>query len=304
MSTTARPSRIAFILAFAAIYLIWGSTYLGIRVAVRTMPPFLMAGMRFAVAGSIIFGFLKLRGEAWPTARQWRDQVIIGTFLLLGGNALVSWSEQTVPSGITSLILGASPLAMVLLDWVRPGGRRPTVGLVIGVAVGIAGVALLLGPSAFPAGTRPPTVGIAALFLSSVSWWTGSFYSKHINSKTPLMMAAAMQMLGGCVSMLLTGFILGEGSTLRFAAISPGSWAAFAYLVIAGSIVAYPVYVWLLEHSTPALVSTYAYVNPVVAVVLGWAILDEPLNLRILLAATVIIGAVAIITMGRARTVE
>ncbi len=304
MNPRPKPSRMAFILAFAAIYLIWGSTYLGIRVAVRTMPPFLMAGTRFAVAGTIIFAYLKLRGAAWPTAREWRDQTIIGTFLLLGGNALVSWSEKTVPSGITSLILGSSPLVMVLLDWIRPGGRRPTLGLVIGVAVGIAGVALLLGPDSIPVASRPPALGVTALFLSSVSWWTGSFYSKHITSRTPLMMASSMQMLGGCVSMLLTGLLLGEGRVLHLAAITPSSWVAFAYLVGAGAIVAYPVYVWLLEHSTPALVSTYAYVNPVVAIILGWAILDEPLNLRILLAAMVIIGAVAIISLGRARAVE
>ncbi|MGA2692808.1 MAG: EamA family transporter [Opitutaceae bacterium] len=304
MNSSPKPSRTAFILAFAAIYLIWGSTYLGIRVAVRTMPPFLMAGMRFAVAGSLIFGYLKLKGAAWPSARQWRDQAVIGIFLLLGGNGVVSWAEQVVPSGITCLILGASPLLVVLMDWVRPGGNRPTAGLLIGVAVGISGIVLLLGPSSIPAGSRPPLFGVAALFLSSASWWIGSFYSKHLHSRTPLMMASSMQMLCGCISMLLVGLILGEGSALRLTSISASSWTAFGYLVVAGSIVAFPVYVWLLEHSTPALVSTYAYVNPVVAVFLGWAILGEPLNFRILLAAIVIIGAVAIISIGRARTVE
>ena len=298
------PSRTAFILAFAAIYLIWGSTYLGIRVAVRTMPPFLMAGMRFALAGVFLFAALKWRGEAWPTLRQWRDQAVIGVFLLLGGNALVSWSEQTVPSGITSLILGASPLIMVLMDWARPGGKRPTVGLVLGVIVGISGIALLLGPNAIPSGERPPTIGVVALFLSSVSWWAGSFYSKHIPTRTPLLMASAMQMLTGSFSMLLMGSLLGEWVTLRFASISPASWAAFAYLVVAGSLVAFPVYVWLLEHSTPARLSTYAYVNPEVAVILGWAVLGEPLNLRIFLAATVIIGAVALISIGRTKGAE
>ena len=145
----------ALVMAFAAIYLIWGSTYLGIRVAVQTMPPFLMAGMRFAVAGVLIFGFLHLKGAAWPTVMQWKDQIVIGIFLLLGGNALVSWAEQRTPSGITSLILGASPLFMVLLEWIRPGGKRPTVSLVVGVAVGILGIALLLGPDAIPEGYRP-----------------------------------------------------------------------------------------------------------------------------------------------------
>ena len=154
MNSSVTPSRTALVLAFAAIYLIWGSTYLGIRVAVQSMPPFLMAGFRFAIAGMLIFGFLRLKGAAWPTAMQWRDQVIIGVFLLLGGNAIVSWSEQRTPSGITSLILGASPLVMVLLEWIRPGGKRPTISLLLGVAVGIFGIVLLLGPDSIPAGYR------------------------------------------------------------------------------------------------------------------------------------------------------
>ncbi|HXQ80831.1 MAG TPA: EamA family transporter [Opitutaceae bacterium] len=299
MKATATPTRASFILAFAAIYLIWGSTYLGIRVAVETMPPFLMAGMRFAIAGVILFSYLRLRGAAWPTRVQWRDHSLVGVFLLLGGNGIVSWAELRTPSGFTSLILGASPLIVVLLDWARPGGKPPTAGLAAGVAVGIAGIALLLGPGAIPAGYRPPTADVIALFLASISWWIGSLYSKHSTSGAPLMMAAAIQMLSGSAAMLLTGWILGEGSQLHPGSVSFQSWSAFAYLVIVGSIVAFPTYVWLLEHSTPAKVSTYAYVNPVVAMFLGWAILGEPMNLRIFLAAAIIIGAVAIITIGR-----
>jgi drug/metabolite transporter (DMT)-like permease len=301
MREPAKHSRGALILAFAAIYIIWGSTYLGIRVGVETMPPFLMAGMRFAIAGVLIFGFLLARGAAWPSARQWKDQAIIGIFLLLGGNAVVSWCELRTPSGITSLILGASPLIVVLFEWLRPGGKRPAFGLLLGVAVGIAGMALLLGPDSIPAGYRPPAIYFVVLFLSSISWWTGSFYSKHITSGTPLLMASSMQMLCGSVAMLLTGLVLGEGSGFHLASVSAHSWEAFAYLVTAGSIVAFPVYVWLLEHSTPAMVSTYAYVNPVVAVFLGWLILGEPLNPRMVLAASIIIGAVAIITIGKAK---
>lgn len=295
------PSKTALCLAFAAIYLIWGSTYLGIRVAVETMPPFLMAGMRFALAGTLVFGFLRIRGAAWPTAAQWRDQAVVGIFLLLGGNAIVSWSELKTPSGITSLILGASPLIMVILDWLRPRGSRPTLALALGVGVGIAGIALLLGPEAIPAGYRPPPIYLAALFISSISWWTGSLYSKHVSTGTPLLMASAMQMLCGSACILLIGFILGEGRGFHIETVTTRSWMAFVYLVIVGSVVAFPVYVWLLEHATPAKVSTCAYVNPVVAIFLGWLVLGEPLNVRILLATAVIIGAVAIITIGRTR---
>lgn len=296
------PSRTAVVLAFSAIYLIWGSTYLGIRVAVETMPPFLMAGMRFAVAGALIIAFLRARGAPWPKASQWKDQVIIGVFLLLGGNAVVTWAEQKTPSGLTSLLLGASPLFLIILDWIRPRGIRPTVILVIGAAVGMAGIALLLGPNSIPAGYRPPAVYIVAIFLSSISWWIGSLYSKHISTGTALLMGSAMQMLSGSVCMLLIGLILGEGRGFHTSNVSLRSWAAFAYLIVMGSLIAYPVYVWLLEHCSPAKVSTYAYVNPVVAVFLGWAILGEPLNARIILASVVIIGAVAIITVGRTKS--
>jgi drug/metabolite transporter (DMT)-like permease len=299
MNPPAKPRRFLLILAFAALYLIWGSTYLGIRVAVDTIPPFFMAGMRFAFAGVSLFGFLILRGAAWPTRAQWRDNAIAGVFLLLGGNALVSWAELRTTSGLTALILGASPLIMVIMDWMRPGGTRPTAAVVTGMFIGIAGVILLLGPGALPPGARPPGLDIAVLLLASVSWWTGSLYSKHSKAKAPLIMASAVQMVCGSVAMLLVAWIRGETHQINWPAISIPSWLAFAYLVIIGSLVAFPTYVWLLEHSTPAKVSTYAYVNPVVAMFLGWAILDEPMNLRIVVAAFVIIGAVAIITIGK-----
>jgi drug/metabolite transporter (DMT)-like permease len=301
-SSGGRASRGALIMAFAAIYLIWGSTYLGIRVAVETIPPFLMAGMRFVVSGVLIFSFMILKGTPWPSFRQWLDQAFVGVSLLLGGNAVVSWAEQQVPSGITCLILGSSPLIVVGIDWIRPGGQRPTPLLLFGVLVGIGGLALLLGPGVFPAGSRPSAAAIAALIISSVFWWIGSFYSKHaVKNPPPLLMASSMQMLTGCVSILLVSVCLGEFGRLNLHAITPASWTAFSYLVVVGSIVAFPVYSFLLENSTPAKVSTFAYVNPVVAVILGWAILGEPLNLRIGIAAVIILGAVALITIRRAK---
>jgi len=301
-STHQSVSRGALLLGFLAIYLIWGSTYLGIRIAVETMPPFLMAGSRFVIAGVVLFVALKFRGAAWPTRAQWRDHAIVGTCLLLGGNAVVAWAEQTVPSGLTTLILGASPLTMVLMEWLRPGGTKPARGLWLGFAIGIAGLALLLGPGALPAGVRPPPASVLALLLASVSWWAGSLYSKHARSGAEPMMAAAIQMVCGSAAMLLTGALVGELPRLHVATISGRSWLAWSYLVVAGSLVAYPIYVWLLKHSTPARVSTYAYVNPIVAVVLGWAVLGEPLTPRIALAAGVIVGAVAIITTQKAKS--
>jgi drug/metabolite transporter (DMT)-like permease len=295
------PSRTALLFGFAAIYVIWGSTYLGIRVAVETMPPFLMAGARFLVAGSLLFGVLLLRGASWPTAAQWRDQAIVGTCLLLGGNALVAWAEQTVPSGLTTLILGASPFIMVIMDWARPGGSGPATATWLGLATGFAGLYVLLGPGALPASARPAPLALVALFSASFAWWGGSLYGKHAKSGAAPLMAAALQMLCGSFAMLAAGLLLGESTRVHLAAISAHSWLAWGYLVVAGSLVAYPVYVWLLRHSTPARVSTYAYVNPIVAVILGWAVLGEPLTPRIAVAAVIIIGAVAIITITKSR---
>jgi drug/metabolite transporter (DMT)-like permease len=295
------PRRAALLLAFLTIYLVWGSTYLGIRISVESMPPFLMAGARFAIAGVALFVVLKLRGAAWPSRAQWRDHAIVGGCLLLGGNAVVAWAEQTVPSGLTTLMLGASPLMMVLMEWLRPGGTKPSTGLWLGFGVGIAGLALLLGPGALPANIRPPTLSVVALLFASASWWFGSLYSKHARSGADVMMAAAIQMVCGSVLMLLTGVLVGELPRVHLAAITMRSWIAWSYLVVIGSLVAFPVYVWLLKHSTPARVSTYAYVNPIVAVILGWAVLGEPLTPRIALAATVIVGAVAIITTQKNR---
>jgi drug/metabolite transporter (DMT)-like permease len=301
VKTSTAPSRGAILLAFATIYLVWGSTYLGIRVAVETMPPFLMAGARFTISGVLLFGFMLAKGAKWPTARQWLDHAISGIFLLLGGNAVVSWCELRTPSGITSLVLGAAPVFVVILDWLRPGGRRPKLEVVLGVAVGIAGIALLFGPGSIPANAKPPVIDIIALFLSSLSWWIGSFYSKHAKSGGLLLMNVAIQMLCGSFSILLTGLFLGEGRALHLASVSPQSWLAFTYLVVVGSIIAFTVYAWLLQNSAPSKVSTFAYVNPVVAVILGWLILGEPMNLRIVLAAGITIGAVAIITVQRTR---
>lgn len=299
--SAAKASGAAIVAAFATIYLVWGSTYLGIRVAVETLPSFLMAGMRFAIAGVLILGILLAKGQPWPTARQWRDQGIAGTFMLLGGNAVVSWAEQRTPSGITSLILGAGPLIVVAIDWIRPGGGRPTASMAIGVVVGIAGIVLLLGPGAIPPGWKPPAACLAALFASSMCWWTGSFYSKHTKEKPAPLMASAMQMVCGSFCILLVSLVLGEWTHFHPAAVTGRSWAAFAYLVTVGSIIVFPVYVWLLGHSTPAKVSTFAYVNPVIAMFLGWVILGEPLNLRIVIAAAIITGAVAVITVGKSQ---
>lgn len=295
------PTRTALILAFAAIYLIWGSTYLGIRIAVETMPPFLMAAARFLLAGGVLFAFLKMRGAAWPTTRQWRINTVIGIFLLLGGNGAVVWAEQYVPSGITALIIGASPLFFVLTEWAWPGGMRPTAIVLGAMLLGFAGVTWLAAPWENGLEGSIHAGGLVAILIGSISWSIGSIYSRHAKHGADPFLASALQMLGGGAALVLVAVLHGDFGRLDVAAISPRAWGAFAYLVVLGSLVGFSTFVWLMKHSTPARVSTYAYVNPIVAVFLGWLILSEPIGPRTLVASAIIIAAVAIITVQKNR---
>ncbi len=299
MST--QPSRPALILAFAAIYIIWGSTYLGIRVAVETMPPFLMAGARFLIAGVLLFAFLKIRGAKWPTLQQWRANAIIGTFLLLGGNGLVVWAEQVIPSGITALIIGVSPLFMVLTEWAWPGGKRPTTVMITALLIGFVGVAWLAAPweNAAHGGFNP--FGVVTILFACLFWCIGSIYSRHAKHGADPFMSSALQMLGGGAALTLVALPHGDFAALNLAAISPRSWYAFIYLIGSGSLIGFSTFVWLMKHSTPARVATYAYVNPIVAVFLGWLLLHEPINSRTLVASVIIVAAVVIITVEKTR---
>jgi drug/metabolite transporter (DMT)-like permease len=296
-----RPSTAAFVLAFAAIYLIWGSTYLGMRVAVETLPPFTLAAARFLVAGTLLFVVVLSRGASLPTRAQWRSHAIAGTFLLLGGNGMVVWAEQFVPSGITALVIGLSPAFMVLTEWIWPGGHRPTVGTFIGLALGFIGVAWLAAPWE-GSHTHVDPRGFAAIIAACISWSVGSIYSRRVKDSGPPFVAAAQQMLAGGIVLALTAVATGEIHSLDLASISTRSWVALGYLTLCGSLVGFSTFVWLMKHTTPAHVSTYAYVNPVVAVFLGWLILNEAISGRTLIAAAIIVAAVVIITIQKSRT--
>ena len=296
------PSRTALVLAFAAIYVIWGSTYLGIRVAVESMPPFLMAAARFLVAGALLFTWLKLRGAAWPTAAQWRINAVIGTFLLLGGNGAVVWAEQYVPSGLTALLIGVGPLFIVLTEWAWPGGTRPGANTLAALLLGFAGVTWLAAPWENTAHGGLHLGGVAAILLGCVCWGIGSIYSRHAKHGADPLLASALQMLGGGAALLLVAVPHGDFAALRLSAIPARAWGAFVYLIAIGSLVGFSTFVWLMKHSTPARVSTYAYVNPIVAVFLGWLLLHEPIGPRTLVASTIIITAVVIITLQKAKS--
>jgi len=290
------PTRSALITAFAAIYIIWGSTYLGIRVAVETMPPFAMAAVRFLIAGALLFAFLRLRGAPVPNRAQWRANAIIGAFLLLGGNGLVAWAEQVVPSGVTALVIGVQPLFFVLTEWAWPGGTRPTATMMTALLLGFAGVAWLAAPWEDASHGGLNLAGVLAILLACVFWAIGSIYARHSKHGLDPLYASSLQMLTGGASLVLGALANGDFHRLDVAAISGRSWAAFVYLVFVGSLVGFSTFVWLIKHSTPARVSTYAYVNPLVAVFLGWLILREPVTSRTLVAAIVIVIAVVIIT--------
>jgi len=290
------PSQMRVWAAFAAVYLIWGSTYLAIRFAIETVPPFLMAGARFLLAGVVLYAWMRLRGRSRPTYYHWISAAIVGGLLLLGGNGGVVWAEQRVPSGLTALLITCVPLWMALLNWLRPGGVRPSVAVATGLLAGFGGVTLLVGPGEFAGGAHVDPVGGLVLLLASLSWAAGSLYSRYARFPDSALLATGMEMIAGGALLLLASAATGEWARLDLGAVSLTSLVSFAYLIAFGSLVGFTAYIWLLRVSTPARVSTYAYVNPVVAVFLGWAFAGEPLTPRTLIAAAIIICAVVLIT--------
>lgn len=287
--------------ALAAVYLIWGSTYLAIRFAIETIPPFLMGGTRFLAAGGTMYVVLRLSGAPRPTGRQWFGAFVVGALLLLGGNGGVVWAEQRVPSGLAALIIATEPLWVVLVDWARPGGARPTKTEGFGLMVGFAGAALLVSPAELISGRfQVDPVGAAVLIFASVSWALGSVCSRYMPAPASPALGTGMKMIAG--GMLLSALGLAAGETTRFdlSAVSTKSMAAWLYLTVFGAVVAFTAYIWLLKNTSLALASTYAYVNPAVAVFLGWLLANEPVTPRTILAASVIVGGVLIITTSRA----
>jgi len=286
------PSRAELVAGFAAIYVLWGSTYLGIRFAVASIPPFLMAGTRHLVAGAILYVFARRRGAPRPTLRNWKAAAGIGALLLLGGNGLVSWAEKRVASGPAALIVASVPLWMVLLSAAQER-RRPSVAVLAGLALALSGIALLVLPNG--GGRAVELLPAGALLVAALSWSLGSLWSRKAPLPKPTLLETAMEALAGGTALWIAGLAGGEGAGLHLSAITARSALALAYLVVAGSILGFSAYVWLLSVSTPDRVSTYAFVNPIVAVALGVLLAHERLTLRIALASAVIVGAVALI---------
>jgi drug/metabolite transporter (DMT)-like permease len=285
------------IAAFAAVYIVWGSTYLAIRYAVETIPPFIMGGARFVVSGLLLYAWARMRGAPRPTKLEWRDASIAGMLMLCFGNGAVGWAEQRLSSGIAALIVAVVPLWMVLLDWWRPRGSRPGAKTILGVLVGLAGLAVLVGIGDVRASGSVDKTAAIILVLGSLSWAAGSVYNKHGVQPESSAMATGAQMLGGSVILVIVGALTGELNGFSIAAVSRESWLGWIYLVTFGSLIGFTAYIYLLKAVSPAKAATYAYVNPIVAVLLGWAIADETVTRRMILGAAIILGAVAMITL-------
>ena len=292
-------------IALLALYIVWGSTYLGIRFAVETIPPFMHASLRFLISGAILYIWRRAAGDPAPTLRNWKSTAIVGAALLLGGNGLVAWAEQSVPSSIAALMIATSPFWLTLFEYLRAGGTRPTWQAVLGLLVGFAGVFLLIGPAEITGAEQSfDTFGTILLLLAPFFWSMGSIYAKGADMPKSTLLSTGMQMLTGAVALFLVSLFKGELSGFSFGLISMRSWLALAYLITFGSLIGFVSYGWLLHNAPISLVSTYAYVNPVVAVLLGSLLADEPLNGRILIAAAIIIGSVVLINRARQPRVE
>ena len=288
------------ITAFAAVYLLWGSTYLAIRFAIDTMPPHLMAAARFLVAGGLLYAWARWRGAPRPTLVNWRAAAVVGGFLLLGGNGAVVWAETRVPSGLTALLVAMVPIWMLVLEMIpRLGGRKPRAAVAAGIVLGLAGLAVLVAPGKLAGRVDP--LGAGVLLLGCLSWSFGSLYSRGAALPKSPFLAAAMEMVAGGALLFAFGLVTGQAGQLEVSAISAQSLLSLVYLIVFGSLIGFTAYIWLLGKTTAARISTYAYVNPVVAVLLGWAFAGEPMTLRTTIAAAVIIGAVALIIRYGAR---
>ena len=283
------------IIAFGLVYVVWGSTYLAIRVGIESFPPLLLAGSRHLLTGLILYPILRWKTGVRPTLAHWRMSFITGFLLLFLGNGGVCLAERTVPSGVTALLVATVSLWMVLVDWLRPEGTRPGPRVVAGLLLGFGGLALLVGPKNLGGSARVDPFGVGILVIASLAWASGSVYSKHAGGPGSPLLGVAMQSLAGGVCLWIAGILSGEVGALHLGAITGRSWAALGYLIVFGSMVGFTAYIYILKKSTATRVATYAFVNPVVALFLGWLLIGEPITLRTVIAAAVILTAVLLV---------
>lgn len=296
MTSSSRPVAWKLLLAFAIIYLVWGSTFLAIRIGVREIPPFLMAGLRFTIAGLAMWAWMRATGTPSPTLREWRDASVVGTLMFLIDYACLFWAEQRVPSGIAAVILAMIPVCITLLEITFLRTQRLTLRLGLGLAIGIIGVVVLMNPWASLGEAPLDRRGVIALLVSCCGWSIGTIVSRRLTLPASKPMSAAAQMLSGGVQLLVLAALAGEFKHFRAQDISSAAWFSLIYLIIAGSIIAFTAYVWLLHYESPTRVGTYAYVNPVVAVILGAVLGGETMGRGTILGTALILISVAAIT--------
>ena len=290
-------------IALFSVYLFWGGTYLAIRFGVETIPPFTLAAVRFLVAGTILFTWRRLAGDPMPKRFEWRSAAIVGLLMLLGGNGGLVWAEQRVNSGVAALLVGSVPMFMVMIDGLRPGGRRPTLGALLGVLFGFGGIALLISPTQWVGASHAvDPLGVLALLVGSLLWSLGSLVNRDARLPESPLLGTGMAMLAGGAGLLLAATLTGEWGRLDLAAVSTRSLFGLVYLIVFGSLVGFAAYTWLLRVAPTPLVSTYAYVNPLVALLLGTLLAGEPLTPRVLVSALIIVSSIALITLTRNTT--
>jgi drug/metabolite transporter (DMT)-like permease len=295
--TRAAAPRTMVLVAFAAVYVLWGSTYFFIRIGVETIPPFVMAGIRHLAIGLVFYPLFRYQSKEKPTPAQWRTTIITGLLLLLCGNGALSWAETRVPSGIASLLVASVSLWMVILDWLRPGGARPSPRVLGGFVLGFGGIALLVGPSHLGGSERVNPLGAIILVLGSLAWAAGSIYSRHHPVPHSPLLGVAMQSLAGGMGLWIVAAATGELQQFHPAQVTLRSWLAVLYLFSFGSALGFSAYIYILKHSTASRVATYAFVNPVVALFLGWSLGGEPLTLRTFIASGTILAAVLLVIL-------
>jgi drug/metabolite transporter (DMT)-like permease len=292
---TGKRDAILLIAAFAAVYIIWGSTYLAIAVGIESFPTLLLPATRHLIAGLVLYPVLRWKTGVRPTPSQWRTAIITGLLLLLVGNGGVCLAERTIPSGVAALLVALVSFWMVLFDWLRPGGLRPVPRVVASLVLGFGGLILLVGPEHLGGSERVNPTGAGILVIASFAWAWGSIYSKHNDLPSSPLLGVAMQSLAGGAALWIVGLVAGEGRQLHLGAVTARSWIALAYLIVFGSGIGFTAYVYILKKSTAARVGTYAFVNPVVALFLGWLGAGETITLRTALAAAVILTAVLLV---------
>lgn len=292
------------LLAFAVIYFVWGSTFLAIRVGVREVPPFLLAGIRFVVAGGVLYGWMRLKGTPAPTRREWRSAILLAVMIFVFDYGLLFWAEQRVPSGVAAVMMATIPVFMALSEILIMKTQRLTARLVIASVLGVGGVVVLVNPSARFGDSAVNPVGAVALLVGAASWSAASALSRKLDLPPAKGMSSGAQMLAGGVLLTVAAGLLGEFRGFHIEAVSAKAWLCLAYLIIAGSIIGFTVYVWLIHHESPTKVGTYAYVNPVVAVILGYLFGGEGLGTRTIFGTALVLVSVVVITTARASRKE